>query len=357
MMQKPSIDILESTYAQFVERAAMRGIRRALAHGVYLRAFREGQVDVPWAALPVPLVSTTQIEGPTKKFCLLIESGLETESVIIPLRGTSGRSRITLCVSSQVGCAMGCTFCETAQMGLMRNLTASQIVAQWHAARFQLHAPIDNIVFMGMGEPMDNFDAVQQAIHVLTDHLGAAVAASRITISTVGHVEGLARMADLMQQRGLKQINLAVSVNAPNDSIRSQIMPINRAAPMKDLMQAMLEWQSRTGRGILIEYVLIPGVNDSLDHADELCAYLKPVWCRVNVIPYNPRRDSPWPAPREGDVELFVQRIIANGQFAKRRYTTGRSVMAACGQLGNAAIRRRRFVDLGAAELHASPGD
>jgi 23S rRNA (adenine2503-C2)-methyltransferase len=146
-----------------------------------------------------------------------------------------------------------------------------------------------------------------------------------------------------------------VSVNAPNDSIRSRIMPINRAAPMDQLMAAMLDWQSRTERGILIEYVLIPGVNDRMEHADELCAYLKPLWCRVNVIPYNPRRDSPWPAPREDEVQQFVDRVIANGQFAKRRYTTGRSVMAACGQLGNASIRRRKFVALAASAPQESP--
>ena len=354
-MHEPPLDILGLAHAPFIERAMAIGIKRAQAHDAYLRSFRHGSIDVHWADLRVPTISTSLAEGPTTKFCLTIDGGLETESVIIPLRGSSGRTRITLCVSSQVGCAMGCTFCETAQMGLMRNLSASQIVAQWHAARFQLDAAIDNIVFMGMGEPMDNFDAVEQALVVLTDHLGAAIAASRITISTVGHLPGIARMAELMQRRGLRQLNLAVSVNAPNDAIRSEIMPINRSAPMRELMQAMLEWQSRTGRGILIEYVLIPGVNDSQENADELCAYLKPLWCRVNVIPYNPRRDSPWPAPQEGHVQQFVERIIANGQYAKRRYTTGRSVMAACGQLGNAAIRRRRFVTLGAPEAGPSP--
>jgi 23S rRNA (adenine2503-C2)-methyltransferase len=259
---------------------------------------------------------------------------------------------------------MGCCFCETAQMGLMKNLTASQIVVQALAAKFDFATNVNNIVFMGMGEPMDNFDAVLQSIRVLSDRNGLSIAPAGITVSTVGRTEGIVRLAELARTPGFGKLRLAVSINAPNDEIRSRLMPINRATPMAELMQAMLLWptesrsSARGGSGgngggggggagrqrVFIEYVLIPGVNDALEHADELCAYLKPLRCTVNVIPYNPRRDSPWPAPDEPAVRAFVQRLHDNGQFVKRRQTMGRSVMAACGQLGNERIRKRAFV-------------
>jgi 23S rRNA (adenine2503-C2)-methyltransferase len=246
---------------------------------------------------------------------------------------------------------MGCRFCETAQMGLMKNLTAGQIVAQWLSARWDFGTEIDNIVFMGMGEPMDNLHAVMQAIRVLCDRNGAAIAPARVSVSTVGIPGGIVRLADVVRQAGFRKLRLAVSINAPNDEIRSRIMPVNRAAPLHELMQAMLHWPTERNGGaprqrVFIEYVLIPGVNDGLHHAEELCEYLRPLHCTVNVIPYNPRRDSPWPAPDEERVRAFIQRIHERGQFVKRRQTMGRNAMAACGQLGNEAIRHRRFVDL-----------
>ncbi len=304
---------------------------------------RDGRADA--GALP-PVVRTSQ-EGEVVKFILRRPDGLETESVIIPNVGSSGRVRRTLCLSSQVGCAMGCDFCETAQMGLMANLSAAEIVAQWWTARFVLDTPIDNIVFMGMGEPMDNPDAVLQAIRVLIDHHGPAIPVSRISVSTVGRVKGIRQLAAFASTPGRSRLQLAVSINAPNDEIRSSIMPINRGEPMATLMEAMLAWSAAARSRLLIEYVLIPGVNDGPDHPAELAAYLSPLDCTVNVIPYNPRRDSPWPAPAEGDVQRFVDAVAATGLPVRRRQTKGRGLMAACGQLGNPSIRRRRFVELG----------
>ncbi|HRQ75502.1 MAG TPA: 23S rRNA (adenine(2503)-C(2))-methyltransferase RlmN [Phycisphaerales bacterium] len=341
------IDALSLTSGEFVTAAAERGHRdRAAALNVYRSIFRDGALPMPWATASVGDIVRTQQEGPTVKFAQRIDDQLESESVILPQKSRIGRDRNTLCVSSQVGCAMGCTFCETAQMGLMRNLTPSQILSQWHAARFQLHAEISNIVFMGMGEPMENLDAVIQAIRVLTDQRGPAIAPSRIAVSTVGRAEGILKLAAFAQQPGFRRLCLAVSINAPNDEIRSQLMPINRSTNMAALHEAMMQWPNGPTRRILIEYVFIPGVNDRLEHADELCEYLKPLYCTVNVIPYNPRRNSPWPAPDEADVIRFVERISATGQFVTRRRTMGRSLMAACGQLGNEAIRKRKFVDV-----------
>lgn len=346
------ISIAGCTSDEFIDICRARGVAKPQAASMYRAAFRERRIEADWIALPSNPIVNVLREGVTTKFILRHDDGLETESVILPMAGSTGRVRQTLCVSSQIGCAMGCRFCETAQMGLMKNLTAEQIVAQWFAARFDLATPIDNIVFMGMGEPMDNLDAVIQSIHVLCDRNGPCIAPAGISVSTVGRVEGILRLADLARTRGFGKLRLAVSINAPNDDIRSRIMPINRATTMAELMQAMLRWptESKANGGgrprVFIEYVLIPGVNDALEQADELCAYLKPLRCTVNVIPYNPRRDSPWSAPNDDVVSAFVERIHKHGQFVKRRQTMGRSVMAACGQLGNAEIRRRKLVPL-----------
>lgn len=342
MAVRTDIEALGLTSAQFVETAGRTAMPRERALQAYRRFMREG-VEAEHIALP-PAAPIGQVleEGKTLKFTQEIGDGLETESVILPQESRTGRRRVSLCVSSQVGCAMGCEFCETAQMGLLRSLSAAQIVGQWWTARFRFHAPISNIVFMGMGEPMDNLGAVVQAIRVFTDRNGPGVASSRISVSTVGRAAGIEQLADLAREEGFRQLGLAVSINAPNDDVRSRIMPINRAEPMEALRQAMRRWPVSPRRRILIEYVLIPDVNDAPQHAAELAAYLNGLCCTVNVIPYNPRRDSPWPAPGEASVERFVERLAASGQFVKRRRTMGRSVMAACGQLGNARVRARR---------------
>lgn len=303
---------------------------------------------------------------------------LDIESVVIPMVGRTNRKTHTLCVSSQVGCAMGCDFCETAQMGLIRSLTAAEIVGQWWAATHLLESAasaaegellasaaaspvgsdhdakrlINNIVFMGMGEPLDNLDAVLDAIACLTDDRGPAVPMSNTMISTVGRVDGLRRLVDVVQRPGWKRLGLALSVNAPNDEVRDALMPVNRRWDMAELQQVMQDLvRVRGGRKILFEYVLIPTVNDSDEHADQLAAWLAPFTRNehhghiglLNVIPYNPRRNSPWPAPAEDKVTHFVERLRAAGVFVKRRRTKGRDQMAACGQLGTAEIRRRRF--------------
>ncbi|HHN77088.1 MAG TPA: hypothetical protein ENK11_00230 [Phycisphaerales bacterium] len=175
---------------------------------------------------------------------------------------------------------------------------------------------------------------------------------SSITISTVGRVDGLRRLVDVVQQPGWKRLGLALSVNAPNDEIRNRIMPINKRWGMEELREVMEELvRVRGSRKILFEYVLIPGVNDADEHADELAEWLRPFTRTaehghiglLNVIPYNPRRDSPWPAPDEAEVKRFVDRLASRGVFVKRRRTKGRNQMAACGQLGSAEIRRRKY--------------
>lgn len=335
------VDLLGLTSGQFAEATAAWEMSRRSALEIYRSVFRYGDVprDERIRIAEHPVVST-QYEGTTVKFAQQIDGRLESESVILPQVSRAGRERNTLCVSSQIGCAMGCGFCETATMGLLRNLSAAEIVSQWRAARFQFGKSISNIVFMGMGEPTHNVDAVIQAIRVLSDDNGPAIAPGRISVSTVGRASGIRRLAELVREPGFRRLRLAVSVNAPNDVIRRQIMPVTRATPMAELKDAMLEWPSRDALRILIEYVLIPGVNDQLEHADELCAYLKGLSCTVNVIPYNPISNSPWPAPDGASVRQFIERIMSCGQLVKRRRTMGRTLMAACGQLGNADLRR-----------------
>jgi len=210
---------------------------------------------------------------------------------------------------------------------------------------------------MGMGEPMDNIEAVLGAIRIIADKNGPGLAPRHITISTVGRTDGIRRLGEFIGERGFHQVQLAVSLNAPNDAVRSEIMPINRAEPMAKLRQAMVEFPKRPSAALCVEYVLIPGVNDSLDQCDEVCAFLKGMRASLNVIPNNPRRNSPWPAPTDDSVDAFVNRAVANGQFTKIRGTKGRSAMAACGQLGNERIRARKRVVGECGSGTASPAD
>lgn len=328
-------DLLSRTRSQSQLDARAAGLRLDQADAAWLEVHRHGRLHTTRSLRQV------QQEGNTVKFTLDLHDGHETESVILPMEGRTGRRRTTLCLSSQVGCALGCVFCETGSMGLVRNLTVAEIVDQWHAAKFRLEADISNIVFMGMGEPMENLDAVLTAIEVLTDRAGPGIAPSRISVSTAGRVAGIRRYRDFMADGDHRRVRLAVSVNAPNEEIRRGLMPITKADSMGALHGAMQEWLSAGGRPILIEYVLIPGVNDASDHPAMLNQWLGDLDCRVNVIPYNPRRDSPWPAPEERDVNTFIEGLRAEGCHVHRRRTLGRDVMAACGQLGNPDIRKR----------------
>jgi 23S rRNA (adenine2503-C2)-methyltransferase len=277
----------------------------------------------------LPVVRCVE-DGELTKFVQRTPDGLEIESVLVPMYGRY-RSWKTLCVSSQIGCARGCAFCETAQLGLLRHLSPGEIVGQVVAAQRDFGGAVRNVVFMGMGEPLDNFDAVVQAIRVLTDHDGLSIAKERVTVSTAGRADGIRRLAALRWRR----LNLAVSLNAPNDEIRARIMPINCAVPMAKLREALLEYPLRKCQFFMIEYVLLPGLNDAREHADELVAYLRPLKCVVNVIPHNPRPGSPWLAPSEESVVQFMAWLEQAGQMCKRRITKGRDHMAACGQLGN----------------------
>lgn len=375
----PTLCPLGLTSDEFVARARERRHARGAAGALeaYRRVFREGLGTFGPAGVHLPPVRRTfredSPEGEVVKFTQEVPGPapqghrarptpalrpgletLETESVLIPMIGSTGERHYTLCVSSQVGCAMGCTFCETAQMGLLRSLTAGEIVGQWFAATHAIGIRPRNIVFMGMGEPMDNFDEVFQAIAVLKDHNGAHVPVSNITVSTVGRVDGIRRMAEKIREPGWHRLGIALSLNAPNDADRSSIMPINRVWNLGEVQRALLEWPKFAGNKICVEYVLIPGVNDTPAHVRDIAAFMEPFReagsrkprAILNLIPYNPRRGSPWPAPEESRVEAFLASLIGAGVFAKRRRTKGRGMMGACGQLGSERVRARRLVEV-----------
>ncbi len=276
------------------------------------------------------IVATREVAG-VLKFATALGDGRIIESVVIPAAG-----RTTLCVSSQVGCRMGCRFCATGAMGFGRNLSSAEIVWQAWAARFVLAAPVDNVVFMGMGEPLDNFDHVAQALRVMGDQRGLDIAPRRITLSSAGHADGIRRLARL----GLPNLRLAVSLNAADDRLRSRLMPINRRYPLARLKAALQAFPTGRGGVVLVEYVLLAGVNDARQDAAKLAAYLTGLAVRVNLIAYNGEAASGFAAPPPAHVERFCHWLADEGVFFCRRRPRGRDLLAACGQLGASLTTR-----------------
>lgn len=284
--------------------------------------------------LEMPTLLSEKSDGNTGKFLLRTADNLEIESVLIPMQSGG-----TLCISSQVGCQMGCTFCETGRMGLLRNLRTEEILAQVFAARHQLKFDFTNVVFMGMGEPFDNFDNVLRAAEILIDQKGFGCGKKNVTISTSGRADEIRRLAALPGDTP----NLAVSINAPNDLLRNKLMPINRKYPLGVLYEAMRAYNEATGRQILAAYVLIKDFNDSLEHAAELAAYLRGLDVKINLIPYNPQSKDRYQPPEKETVDAFLAFLRQAGYQTLLRVTKGRNIMAGCGQLGNLELRRKKL--------------
>ncbi|MGA6927515.1 MAG: 23S rRNA (adenine(2503)-C(2))-methyltransferase RlmN [Desulfosarcina sp.] len=276
------------------------------------------------------LVRQVDAEG-VVKFVTRLSDGLEVESVVIPMF-----RRYTLCVSSQVGCRMGCRFCETGRMGLLRDLTASEIVGQLFTARHQLGYPIRNVVFMGMGEPLDNLDQVIGAIRVMEDQRGLDIARRHITVSTAGLTAGIDRLARIEGQ----PVNLAISINAPVDDIRDFLMPINRANPLAALRASLKRYPLTRKSTLFFEYVLIEGLNDRQEHALALARYLNPLKAKLNLIPYNPSPGSDFHPPSVETHDRFRTWLVAERVFVRNRHSQGERIMAACGQLGGTSPRQ-----------------
>lgn len=275
--------------------------------------------------------------GTTRKIVIRLHDGREVESVLIPMGGgPEDGGHATVCVSSQVGCKMGCRFCHTATMGLIRNLTAAEIVAQVLIAGQVGGVKPRNVVFMGMGEPLDNLEAVAQAVHVLTDIIGLGLALRHVTISTVGRIDQLPRLVEL----GLERVNLAVSLSAADDALRSELMPVNRVHDLAALKAALLAHPLPRGRRILVSYVLMAGVNDSDLHIDALVEWTRGLRVLINLIPFNPIPSRPEQATSPERIVAIRGRLEAADVQVRLRRTKGDGVMAACGQLGDPAQRR-----------------
>jgi 23S rRNA (adenine2503-C2)-methyltransferase len=292
-----------------------------------IRAWLEESTDL---SLPVILERHPSADGSTK-LVLGLSDGHRIEAVHMP-RGANDR-RTTYCVSSQVGCALGCTFCATGAMGIVRNLTAGEIVGQVLALMRELGPQCGEflfLVFMGMGEPLHNLDHVHRAIRVLCHPAGMLLSPRRITVSTAGLVSGIERLAR-MEPRP----QLAVSLNATTDAARSATMPVNRAWNLARLRQALDAWQLKRHERFLFEYVLLAGVNDTLEDADRLAVWLGEL-CRyhnVNLIPMNEHEHATFREPAEERVRAFARRLHEHGCFVTVRRSRGRDVQGACGQL------------------------
>jgi 23S rRNA (adenine2503-C2)-methyltransferase len=291
--------------------------------------------------LVVPAAHEASGTGQTRKVLFRLHDGNAIESVLMCYH-----DRRTACISVQAGCGMGCTFCATGQGGLARNLSAGEILAQViHFARETREAelqqaqesgrraaldahPITNIVFMGMGEPLANYEATWQAIETLTDARGYGLGARRITVSTVGLVPGILRLAS-----EAKPVNLAVSLHAADDELRNELVPVNLRYPLEDLLAAVRDYAIKTGRRVTIEYALIAGINDAPHQARQLAVLLDGLLCHVNLIPLNPTLGSPLhPSPRVR-VDAFHAELVEAGIPTTVRMRRGIDIEAGCGQL------------------------
>jgi 23S rRNA (adenine2503-C2)-methyltransferase len=309
------------------------------------------------------IVERLEDEG-VVKFASALADDQIIESVIIPAQG-----RTTLCISSQAGCRMGCRFCTTGEMGFKRNLTPDEMVWQIYAARFELNRnseriprsllrgeraspkqiesprevedslqlaagsfnhPIDNVVFMGMGEPLDNLENVVQAVRVMSDQRGLDIPLSRITVSTSGLADAIRELAALH----LRRLRLAVSINAATDELRTRLMPVNSRYPLARLREELSAFPVGRDGVIFIEYVLFDGINDSQEDARGLAGYLEGLPVGVNVIACNPGAAGPWISPSPEKARRFCGWLAEEGLFVRLRRSRGQNIMAACGQLG-----------------------
>ncbi len=259
----------------------------------------------------------------TRKLLYALDDGNTVEGVIIPGTG----DRVTLCVSTQVGCSSGCTFCLTGSGGLTRNLTVAEMVNQVFAAQKLSDLPLTNIVLMGTGEPLSNYQAVKSFIRILIDRDGMGYSPKKITLSTCGLAPAIERMP------GEIDASLAVSLNAATDEIRDSIMPVNRTYPLARLVAALRYYSERTGNSITIEYVLFKGINDSDRDAIRLMKLLNGIPCMINILMFNPFPGAAFERPDENRVYAFRNFLLNHGFVAVVRSSRGRDIHAACGQL------------------------
>ncbi|MDD5749589.1 MAG: 23S rRNA (adenine(2503)-C(2))-methyltransferase RlmN [Patescibacteria group bacterium] len=276
-------------------------------------------------ACPLEIKGETKIssDGQSIKALLILADDQKIETVLLSHKD----GRYTVCLSSQIGCPLGCSFCATGKMGLVRNLQYGEIIDQaLFFARYLAKDKqrISNIVFMGMGEPFLNYDNVIKAIKYLNEDF--KIGARRISISTSGVIHGIKKLATYD-----KQINLAISLHAPNDKLRTQLMPINKRFPLKDLLAEVDKYIAKTDRQVMFEYLMIRGVNDQPQHAQELAKLMKKPLYLLNLIAYNPT--EVFKASRSSEIRKFKSILEREGVLVTQRYSFGKDIEAACGQL------------------------
>ncbi len=302
------------------------------------KALRERLAEVAEIRAP-EIVSEHRSDDGTIKWALRLDSGNHIETVFIP-----EDDRGTLCVSSQVGCALECSFCATARQGFNRNLTTAEIIGQlWAANRAMQVRPreervITNVVLMGMGEPLLNFDNVVRAMNLMQEDNAYGLSKRRITLSTSGVIPALDRL------REVSDVSLAVSLHAPDDALRNELVPLNRKYPIAELLAACRRYLGEEGsRRVTFEYVMLDGVNDSPEHARQLVKLMRRVPSKVNLIPFNPFAGSGYRTSPPERVEAFRQILMQAGIVTITRKTRGDDIDAACGQLaGRVQDRTRR---------------
>lgn len=290
------------------------------------------------AVLRLPeVVSRRQSRDGTVKWVVRVANGNCVETVLIPERG-----RNTLCVSSQVGCMLNCSFCSTGKQGFNGNLSTADIIGQVVLAEQELRGrdeTVTNVVLMGMGEPLLNFDNVVAATDLMMDDLAFGISKRRVTVSTAGVVPGIYELAKV------SDVSLAISLHAPNDALRNELVPINRKYPIESLLAACRHYVGGLGekRSLTMEYTLLRGVNDTLEHARELACLLRDVRCKVNLIPFNPFPASGYQRPDPAAIRAFQTYLLNAGYPTMLRTTRGDDIDAACGQLvGRVEDRTRR---------------
>lgn len=311
---------------RWVHGAGVRDIDEMTNLPKALRAILAERATV--GTLQVDLVQTSH-DG-TRKMRLLTRDGRAIESVLIP-----DGDKLTQCISSQVGCALDCQFCATAKLGLARHLDPGEIADQVYRARALLAEVepgrrITNVVYMGMGEPLHNYENVVKSLRILTHELGANLSNRRITVSTVGLVPGIERLG-----RESVRPNLAVSLNASSDEVRDEVMPVNRKYDIGRLLAAIRAYPLEPRRRITFEYVMLAGVNDTMADAARLAALLRGIPCKVNLIPWNPHPEAPYRRPTPEAIDAFQNEVKRLGLPAYLRTPRGDDIDAACGQLAN----------------------
>jgi len=282
-----------------------------------------GWLEQHTKTLDVKLITRQTASDGTCKMLLAMPDGKEVETVLIP-----EKKRLTQCISTQIGCALNCSFCLTATAGLTRNLSAAEMAAQIMVAMDHYDERASNLVLMGMGEPMHNYEEVARFVRIVTDMKGMAFSPRRVTVSTAGHVPGIRRMiADHLP------CNLALSLNATNDETRSRIMPINKRWPIAEVLYWAGEFARIMHKRILIEYVMLAGINDTDMDAKRLIQLLEGIPCTINLLPFNTYPGSLYQRPEPARISAFRRILAEAGKVTVVRESRGRDISAACGQL------------------------